>query len=181
VDQFAAMLGDCLFHRAPWPAHWCGDPNAAKILLSVSVSNLTQMRDYALIHSLLVPLHLRPWLERPRNPINPFKGDPWAAVRELIDPRTRRLLFWFMGWLTVSNMPIDLWPDPVAGHMASSLIFTVGELTQPTRYAAIAMNILKDAVLRREWQRIDWERHGQIVWGKDPSLWKEPIRPRVPH
>jgi hypothetical protein len=180
VDGFTATLAVCLFKGAAWPTHWCGDPNAAKVLLSACVTNLTDCRGYALIHNAMVPLHLFSWVRRPAGRLEPLAGDPWTAVRELADPEVRRLAFWLMGWLTVSDMPIDLWPDGFAGRMAYSSICTFRERPLPTRYARAATAILDQAVTRRERQRLALEEGGAIEWGESASAWKEPLRPRTP-
>lgn len=180
VDHFAATLRACLFDCAPWPTHWCGDANAAKVLLGACVSNLTTRRGYSLLHNVMVPLHLGPWLARPTGRIEPLRGDGWSALRETIDPRTRRLAFWFMGWLTVSDMPIDLWPEPYAGQVAYSSVHVFRERVLPKRWAQASLAILDAAVLRRERQRLAWEQNATTPWPSGVSVWKTPVKPRRP-
>lgn len=180
VDHFAARLRACLFDRAPWPAHWCGDANAAKVLLSACVSNLTDTRGYSLLHNVMVPVHLSMWLARPSGRLEPLRGDAWSALREILDPKARRLAFWFIGWLTVSDMPIDLWPEPYAGQIAYSSVHVFQERALPKRWAQAALGILDAAVLQRERQRLAWEQSGTIPWGGGRSVWKKPVRPRRP-
>jgi hypothetical protein len=150
------------------------------VLLAACVTNLTQSRDYSLLHNVMVPLHLTAWLERPTGRLDPLRGDAWTALREIVDPTQRRLALWFLGWLTVSDMPIDLWPEPYAGRITYSSICVFREQAMPKRWAQVAVTILDQAVLRREQQRLAWEKSGAVPWHGCPSLWKEPAQPCQP-
>ena len=180
VDRFALALGTCLFKRAPWPAHWSGSPNAAKVLLSACVTNLSTLRGYTPIHNLMIPLHLIPWVSRPPGRTERLAGDPWMAVRYLIDPAVRRLALWFVGWLTVSDTPIDLWPEAFNGRIGYDFGRILRETAMSTQYAQAAMRILDEAICHREHDRIGFVEGRSPTWGKRTWAWNLPRRPRPP-
>lgn len=180
VDRFAHALGACFFKRAPWPAHWSGGPTAAKLLLSACATNLGRARGYMPIHSVMIPLHLLPWVSRPPGRTDQLVGDPWMAMRYLIDPAVRRLAFWFTGWLTVSDMPIDLWPEGFNGEIGFDVGRILREQAMRSRHAQAVTRILDEAICHRVHDRYSFTEGRRFPVKKRTWAWKLPRRLRPP-